>query len=73
MLSLCSRAHVPQLLSPHATTTEARALRARAPQQKEATAMRSPQTTMNSGPGSLQLEKARVQQQRPNAAKNKLN
>ena len=28
-----NKAHAPQLLSPHATTTEARAPRARAPQQ----------------------------------------
>ena len=55
--------------SPCATTTEARAPRACAlqqekPQQWEACA---PQ---QSSPHSLQLEKARVQQQRPNAAKN---
>ena len=31
--------------------------------------MRSLHTTMKSGPRSLQLEKAREQQQRPNAAK----
>ena len=35
LLSLCSRAHAPQLLSPCATTTEARAPRARAPQQEK--------------------------------------
>ena len=35
LLSLCSRAHEPQLLSPHATTTEARVPRARAPQQEK--------------------------------------
>ena len=35
LLSLRSRAHKPQLLSPHATTTEARAPRARAPQQEK--------------------------------------
>ena len=34
--------------------------------------MRSPRTTTKSSPRSPQLEKARVQQQRPNAAKNKL-
>ena len=33
LLSLCSRAREPQLLSWRATTTEARAPRARAPQQ----------------------------------------
>ena len=34
LLNLCSRAHEPQLLSPRATTTEARAPGARAPQQE---------------------------------------
>ena len=33
--------------------------------------MRSPRTTMKSGPCSPQLEKARAQQRRPNAAKKK--
>ena len=35
LLSLCSRAHEPQLLSPRAIATEARAPRARAPQQEK--------------------------------------
>ena len=35
LLSLRSRAHAPQLLSPRATTTEAHAPRARAPQQEK--------------------------------------
>ena len=35
--------------------------------------MRSPRTATKSSPCSLQLEKARVQQRRPNAAKNKIN
>ena len=35
LLSLCSRAHKPQLLSPRATTTEACTPRARAPQQEK--------------------------------------
>ena len=34
--------------------------------------MRSPRTAMKSSPRSPQLEKARTQQQTPNAAKNKL-
>ena len=34
LLSLCSRAHMTQLLSPHATTTEARAPGTCAPQQE---------------------------------------
>ena len=68
LLSLRSRAREPQLLSPQPTTTEAHAPRARAP-QREATAMRSPCTATKSSPRSPQLEKARVQQGRPNAAK----
>ena len=59
-----------QLLSPCATTTEARVPRAHAP-QREATAMRSPRTATKSSPHSPQLEKAHAQQQRPNVAKNK--
>ena len=38
---------------------------------REATAMRSPRTSMKSSPCSPQLEKARTQQWRPNAVKNK--
>ena len=71
LLGLRSGAREPQLLSPRATTNEACVPGARAPQQ-EATAMRSPRTTMKSGPRSQQLEKAHAQQQRPNAAINKL-
>ena len=33
--------------------------------------MKSPRTSTKSSPRSLQLEKARTQQRRPNAAKNK--
>ena len=40
LLSLCSRAHEPQLLSPRTTTTEARAPRACAPQQEARTPQR---------------------------------
>ena len=72
LLNLCYRTRLPQLLSPHATTTEACAPRARALQQKEATAMRSPCTTTKSSPCSLQLEKARTRQRRPNTVKNKI-
>ena len=61
----------PQLLSPCATTTEAHMPTAHAPQQREATAMRSLRTTVKSSPRSPQPEKARTQQRRPNAAKNK--
>ena len=45
--------------------------RGRAPKTGEATAGRSPRTARKSGPRSPQLEEARTQQQRPNAAKNK--
>ena len=38
---------------------------------REATAVRSPCTATNSSPRSQQLDKARAQQQRPSAAKNK--
>ena len=71
LLSLCSRAHRLQSLTPRATTTEAHAPRVHAQQQREATTVRSPHTKMKSCPPSPQLEEAHVQQQRPNAAKNK--
>ena len=60
-----SKAHVPQLLSPHAATTEAHVPRVCAPQQETTTAMRSPCIATKSSPHSPQLEKARVQQRRP--------
>ena len=63
-----NKARAPQLLSPRVTTTEACAPRACAP-QREATTMRSRCTTTKSSPRSPQLEKACVQQRRPNAAK----
>ena len=71
LLSLCSRAHEPQVLSLCATTTEARVPRAHALQQEKPLQCGSPRTTTKSNPCSLQLEEAHVQQQRPNAAKNK--
>ena len=52
---------VPQLLKPASLRSATR----------EATAMRSPRTATKSSPYSPQLEKARTQQRRPNAAKNK--
>ena len=64
-----SGALVLQLLSPCTATTEACAPRARALQQREATAMRRPHTTTKSSPSSLQLEKARAQQQRSSTDK----
>ena len=56
LLSLCSRAHELQLLSPRATTTEAPAPRARAPQQEKP----------------LQWEARAPQWRPNNAAKNKI-
>ena len=70
LLRLCSRACEPQLLSPHATTTEAHVPGACAP-QREATAMGSPRTATKSDLCSPQLGKAHAQQRRPNAANNK--
>ena len=64
LLSLSSRAHKPQLLSPHAATTEAHAPRVRALQQEK-----PPQREA----GALQLEKARAPQRTPNTDKNKIN
>ena len=55
---------MPQLLSPCAATTEARAPGTCA-LQREATALRSPRTAVKSDLHSLQLEKAQVQEQRP--------
>ena len=56
-------AHTPQLLKPrHLTPCSA---------TREATAMRSPCTTTKSSPHSPQLEKACMQQRRPNTARNK--
>ena len=66
-----SEACVPQLLSSHATSTEACRPRAHALQQGKPL-QGSPRNTTKSSPHSPQLEKARTQQQRPNAAKNKL-
>ena len=62
----------PQLLSPRAATTEACSPRARAPQQEKPPQWEALHTTTKSRPCSPQLEKARVQQRRPNTAKNKI-
>ena len=59
--NLCVTTTKPVLQSPRATTTEAHVPRARALQQREATAMRSPRTTTKSSPCSPQLEKAHAQ------------
>ena len=56
-------ARVPQLLKPMRLEPVLR--------NKRSHAMRSPRTATKSSPRSLQLEKARMQQQKPNAAKNK--
>ena len=55
--------HAAEQLSLCATTTT------HAPQQREATAMRSPRTATKNSRCSPQLEKAHAQQRRPNAAK----
>ena len=60
-MSLCSRAYKSQLLKPKCP-------KACAPATIEATSIRSPHTTKSS-PHSPQLEKAFVQQRRPDAAK----
>ena len=89
LLSLCSRAQGPQLLSLHSRAQEPQllSLRSRACESqllkptcleprlhnKRSTTMISPCTAMKSRPRSPQPEKARVQQRRPNAAKNKIN
>ena len=54
---MCHNYWSPHTLSPCSAT-------------REATAMRSPHTATKSSPCSLQLEKARAHQQRPNTAKN---
>ena len=71
LLSLRSGAHDPQLLSPCATTTEARTPWSPRSATGEATTMRSPRTAAKSNPRSPQLEKACMQQRRPNATKDK--
>ena len=54
-----------------ATTTEARVPRARAAQQEKPPQWEARALQQRVAPHSLQLEKARAQQWRPNAAKNK--
>ena len=61
LLSLCSRAYKPQLLSISATTTEACAPRACALQQEKPPNEKTAHH-MKSSPCSLQVEKARAQQ-----------
>ena len=70
--------HAEEQLSPCATTTGPVSHNYWSPcawspcsATREATAMRSPRTATKSSPSSLQLKKARAQQQRPNAAKSK--
>ena len=62
----CARAREPQLLSPRATTTEARVPRAHARQQEK-----PPQWEAHTLQRRVDPEKARAQQWRPNAAINK--
>ena len=70
LLSLCSRAHEPQLLSPCATTPEARAPRARAPQQEKPPQWEAHALQQRAVPARQNQRKAHTQQWRPNAAKN---
>ena len=63
LLSLCSGAREPQLLGLCAWSL--------CSATGETTAVRSPGNAMKSSPRSLQLEKARAQQRRPNPDKNK--
>ena len=55
--------------SPRATTTEARAPRARAPQQEKPPQREACAPQQRVAPACRNLEKARTQQGRPNAAK----
>ena len=63
------RAHVPQLLSLRAATTEARAPTAHTPQQEKPPQWEAHAQQQRVAPTRPQLEKACTQQQRPNAAK----
>ena len=71
LLSLCSRVKEPQLLSPHAATTEAHGTLEPVLCNREANPMRCLGTVTESSPQSLQLEKVCGQQQGPSTAKNK--
>ena len=62
LLSLCSRAQAPQLLSPGAATTEARLPWSLCPTTREATAMRSLPTATRVGPALHTTEKSEQQQ-----------
>ena len=67
---------VPQLLEPACLepvlcNKRSHCNEAKATPQQEKPLQLSPRTATKSSPRSLQLEKARAQQQRPNAAKNK--
>ena len=71
-LSTCTTttdARTPQLLSLCAAATEAHAPRAHAPQQEKPPQCESLATARKSSPRSPQLEKACMQQQKPNTAK----
>ena len=55
-----NKARAPQLLSPHATTTEACVPRAHAPQQEKPPQQEARAPQRRVAPTSLQLEKARA-------------
>ena len=63
--------HATKQLSPCTTIIEALEPKACAPQNRDATAVRSLHTATWSSPYSLQLEKTHMQQWRPSTAKNK--
>ena len=71
LLSLRSGAREPQLLSPRATTTDAHAPRAHALQREKPLQWEVCAPQRRVAPASATKKKARVQQRRPNAAKNK--
>ena len=70
LLSLRSRAREPQLLKPVCHNHWSPCTWSLCSATGEATAMGGLRPATKSSPRSLQLEKARVQQRRPNAAKN---
>ena len=65
--------HAAEQLGPCTTTTEPERLEPVLRQQERPPIMKGPRTAMKSGPRSPQLEKARVQQRRPNTANQSIN
>ena len=71
LLSLCSRAREPQLLSPCAATTEACALWSLCSATREATAVRSPHTTTREQSLLSATREKPSKQRRPSTTKSK--